>query len=204
MSTANRALNRALLLILGTILTAGGALVVTAAVWPPVARGWADAGVALTRWFSGAAEASRIAGTQLTGAGVAALAAVLAAIAVLGFALSHVRGHRSGAMARSVDAANALGPITMTEAFAADALRSTLAAHNEILATRVTADEVRREPVLHVAVTPRRHTSPRVIADRVDGLVANLAALTGEDPATCIFVHAGIRARLMPDRRRVS
>jgi len=58
--------------------------------------------------------------------------------------------------------------------------------------------------VLHVAVTPRQNTDPRMLADHVDRLLANLATLTGRETETYISIHTGLRARLAHDQRRLS
>ena len=99
--------------------------------------------------------------------------------------------------------ANAEGRITVTDGFASEALKNALAERDEILSSRITAGEVGRESVLHVAVTPRQNTSPREVAAHVDTLVTNLAALTGQNLRAYISIHSGLRAKLARENTRV-
>ncbi|MCI9859558.1 hypothetical protein MIBA_15255, partial [Microbacterium proteolyticum] len=71
------------------------------------------------------------------------------------------------------------------------------------LSSRVTAGEINRESVLHVAVTPRQNTSPRQVAEHVDTLVTNLGTLTGQNLRAYISIHTGLRAKLARDNTRV-
>ena len=78
-----------------------------------------------------------------------------------------------------------------------------LAQRDEILFSNVTANDIRKQPVMHVSVTPRQNTSPRHVAEDVDQLVTNLATMTGRDTPTFISIHSGFRARLANDQRRL-
>lgn len=85
-----------------------------------------------------------------------------------------------------------------------DALKNSLDQRDEILFSSVTANDIRKTPVMHVSVTPRQNTSPAQVVADVDQLVTNLAMLTGKNVQTYISVHSGLRAKLAHDQRRLS
>ncbi|WP_439592946.1 hypothetical protein [Microbacterium sp.] len=204
MNNTNRALNRIVLFVIGLVFFALGAVVITIMAWPTAGEVWTAAGESAEGWISQAMQATAIAGTSLTWLALGAVAAVIVVIVLLVLALTSVSGRRSKTVIRSNGSQNPLGRVTVTEAFVSDALKNSLAAKDDVLSASVTANTIRNEPVLHVSVTPRQNTSPRQIVEHVDRLVSNLAALTGQDTATYISVHTGIRARLAHDQRRLS
>lgn len=204
MNDTNRALNRIVLALIGLIFLGAGALAVTAAVWPMVGQQWSTILGGAAGWWSESSDATRIGGGSVSWVGLAAVAAVLLLAILLIAALTRVGGRRSRTVLRAGGAQNELGRVTITEAFARDALKNSLGASDDILSTHVTANTIRTEPVMHVSVTPRQSTDPRELVERIDRLVANLATLTGQEIATYISVHTGLRARLAHDRRRVS
>ncbi|MFF7291093.1 hypothetical protein ACFY9N_01035 [Microbacterium sp. NPDC008134] len=204
MNATNRALNRVLLLVIGLLLLALGAAGIAIASWPTAAEIWKEAGRNAESWFDQAGAATRIAGGAASWIGIGALAAVVVVIVLLILALGSVIGRRSKTAIRSSGAQNALGRVTVTESFVSDAVKNSLARRDEILSASVTANDIRREPVLHVSVTPRQNTDPRELVDHVDQLLTNLATLTGRDTAAYVSIHTGLRARLAHDRRRLS
>lgn len=204
MNNTNRALNRIVLFLIGIVMLGLGGLGVAIAAWPPAAELWSTAGESAEGWLAQAVQATTIAGTSLSWIALGAVAAVVVVIVLLILALTSVSGRRSKTVLRSSGAQNPLGRVTVTESFVSDALKNSLAKNDEVLSSRVTAGTIRDEPVLHVSVTPRQNTSPRQIVEHVDRLVSHLAMLTGEDTATYISVHSGIRARLAHDQRRLS
>lgn len=204
MNNTNRALNRTLLLVIGIIFLALGAVGVAITSWPTATQIWKEAGANSESWFDQAFASTQIAGSQATWIGVGAVAAIVIVIILLILALTSVAGHRSKTVLRSSGAQNPIGRVTVTESFVSDALKNSLSGRDEILSTSVTANDIRRTPVLHVSVTPRQNTDPRVLIDHVDLLLANLATLTGRDSETYISIHTGLRARLAHDQRRLS
>lgn len=204
MNNTNRALNRIVLFVIGLIFFALGAAVIAIVAWPTAGEVWTTAGESVDGWLAQAVETTAIAGTTLSWIGIAAVAAVVVVIVLLILALTSIRGRRSKTLLRSSGAQNPLGRVTVTESFVSDALKNSLASQDDVLSTSVTANTIRKEPVLHVSVTPRQNTSPRQVVDQVDRLVANLATLTGQDTATYISVHSGLRAKLAHDRSRLS
>lgn len=204
MNNTNRALNRILLLIIGLLFLGLGAIGVAIMSWPTATDTWKSAGKNAESWFDQAFAATQIAGSQATWIGVGAVAAIVIIIVLLILALTSVAGHRSKTVLRSSGAQNPIGRVTVTESFVSDAVKNSLAGRDEILSTSVTANDIRRQPVLHVSVTPRQNTDPRVLIDHVDRLLTNLATLTGRDTETYISIHTGLRARLAHDQRRLS
>ncbi|ANG85054.1 hypothetical protein [Microbacterium aurantiacum] len=204
MNSTNRALNRIVLLILGIVLVGIGGIVATAASVPVVADTWATSAEAVQQWATGAWESTQIAGTQLTWVAVALLAVFVLLIALLITLVARgVRGRRQTAFG-ATGANSEAGRVTVTEGFASDLLKNALTERDEILTAKVTASDVKKQPVLHVSVTARQNTSPVAVAETVDQLVTNLAALTGRRLPTYISVHSGLRARLAHDQRRLN
>jgi len=200
----NRALNRALLFVIGVILLGMGAAGIAIMSWRPAADIWESASTGARSWLDQANAATAIAGGTVTGVGLVAVAAIVIVIVLLVLALTSVIGRRSKTVFRSSGAQNEVGRITVDEAFVSDAIKNSLAGRDEVLSTHVTADDVKKQPVLHVSVTPRQNTDPRALVDHVDMLLANLATLTGRDTAAYVSVHSGLRARLARDARRLS
>jgi hypothetical protein len=203
-NNTNRALNRTLLLIIGLLFLGLGVIGIAIMTWPTAADVWKAGGKGAQSWLDQAFASTQIAGSQITWIAVGGVAAIVVVIILLILALTSVAGHRSKTIFRSSGAQNPLGRVTVTESFVSDAVKNSLDTRDEILSTHVTANDIRREPVLHVAVTPRQNTDPRMLADHVDLLLANLATLTGRETETYISIHTGLRARLAHDQRRLS
>ena len=204
MNNTNRALNRILLLIIGVLFLGLGAVGIAIMSWPTATDIWKSAGKGAESWFDQAFASTQIAGGQATWLGIGAVAAIVIVIVLLILALTSVSGRRSKTVLRSSGAQNPLGRVTVTESFVSDAVKNSLATRDEILSTQVTANDIRRRPVLHVSVTPRQNTDPRVLVEHVDRLLTNLATLTGRHAETYISIHTGLRARLAHDQRRLS
>lgn len=204
MNNTNRALNRALLLIIGLLFLGLGAVGIAIMSWPAATDVWKSAGKDAQSWLDQAFASTQIAGGNLTWIAIGGVAGIVVVIILLILALTSVAGRRSKTVLRSSGAQNPLGRVTVTESFVSDAVKNSLDARDEILSTSVTANDIHRQSVLHVSVTPRQNTDPRVLIDHVDRLLANLATLTGRDTETYISVHSGIRARLAHDQRRLS
>lgn len=204
MNTTNRALNRTLLLIIGLLFLGLGAVGVAIMSWPTATDIWTSAGKDARSWLDQAIAATAIAGGSLSWIGIGAVAAILVVVVLLILALTSIAGRRSKTAFRSTGAQNPLGRVTVTESFVSDAVKNSLATRDEILSAQVTANDIRNTPVLHVSVTPRQNTDPRVLVDHVDRLLTNLATLTGRDTETYVSIHTGLRARLAHDQRRLS
>lgn len=204
MNNTNRAVNRLLLLIIGIVLLGIGGAVIAVGVWPQAADVWTGTARTAEGWLGQALETTRIGATTLTWVAVATLAALVLLVILLIVALARIGGRRSHAVLRSAGQENPLGRVTVKESFASDALKNSLGARGDILSTHVAANDIRRESVMHVSITPRQNTSPKDVVEHVDRLVTNLATLTGRDLPTYISIHSGLRARLAADQSRLS
>ncbi|MDD7928742.1 hypothetical protein [Microbacterium thalli] len=204
MNNTNRAVNRTVLLLLGLVLIVVGGGIVAGAVWPAAADAWTSVGTGVEDWTKQAWDATAIAGTNLAWLAIGLLAALaLLVVLLIVLIVRSIHGRRRTAL-RATGAESDLGRITITEGFAADALKNALADRDEILTARVTANDIKREPVLHVSVTPRQNTSPLHVAETVGRLVDNLGILTGQQLVAYISIHTGLRAKLAQDQRRLS
>jgi len=194
MNATRRGLNRFLLFLVAVVLLGLGALALAVGLLP----GGTDTWTSVMGGFQGWLESL---GRESAGWGAVATIVVLAIILIL-IASAAVRGRRQAPL-QSTGSANDEGRITVTDGFASEALKNALGERDEILSSRISAGEVRKESVLHVAVTPRQNTSPRDVAEHVDTLVTNLAALTGQNLRAYISIHSGLRAKLARDNTRV-
>lgn len=204
MNNTNRAVNRTILLILGLVLVVVGGGIIAGAVWPAAADTWTSVGTGAQDWAKQAWDATVIAGTNLTWVALGVLAALaLLVVLLIVLIVRSIHGRRRTSL-RATGAESDLGRITVTEGFASDALKNALADRDEILSARVTANDIKHQPVLHVSVTPRQNTSPLHVAETVERLVGNLGTLTGQQLTAYISIHTGLRAKLAHDQRRLS
>lgn len=204
MNDTNRALNRALLFLVGLVLVIVGGAAATAAAVPAVGAVWTSSGSAVVDALRAAGDATAIGGTALGWAVIGATAVAIVVAVILIAAMTTLISRRSKTVLRSSGSQNPLGRVTVTEAFAADAVKNSLSRQEEVVAASVTAHTVKDEPVLHVSVTARQGADPRRIVDHVDRLVDGLAAVTGTDTPAFVSVHGGLRSRLASDAPRVS
>jgi hypothetical protein len=203
MNDTNRALNRAVLLLAGLVLTVLGGAAAAAAAVPAIASTWSTAGSYVVDAFGAAADSTRIDGASLSWVAIAAVAVLVATAAVLIWALTTLVSRRSKTVLRSGGQQTPLGRVIVTEAFAADAVKSSLARQPDVIAASVTAHSVRDQPVLHVSVTTRHNADPRDVVDHVMRILDGLTAVAGTETAGYISVHGGVRSRLASDARRV-
>ena len=204
MNATNRAVNRTVLFIVGAVLLAAGAAALAAIAWPPAAQAWETGLSTAQSWIAGAANSTRLhESTTVSWIAVGALALLLAIVVVVVVIISRLGGGKSSTVTRAEAEDGAVGAVTITHGFAADALTDSLTRHDEILASRVSAVRVRGEDVLHVSVTPRQNTSPVEVAAMVTTLVDNLERLTGRKTPTLVSIHSGVRSRLAADQSRV-
>lgn len=204
MNDTNRALNRTVLFLVGLVLLVVGGAAATAAAIPAVGEVWASSGSAAIDALRAAGDATTIGGTTLSWAVIGATAVAVVIAVILIAALTTLVSRRSKTVLRSSGAQNPLGRVTVTESFAADAVKNSLSRQDDVVAASVTAHTVQDEPVLHVSVTARQGADPRRIVDHVDRLVDGLAAVTGTETPAFVSVHGGLRSRLAPDAPRVS
>ncbi|MCM3697552.1 hypothetical protein [Microbacterium oleivorans] len=204
MNDTNRALNRTLLFLVGLVLLIAGGAAATAAAIPAVGGVWTSSGSTVAAALRSSGDATAIGGTTLSWAVIGATAVAVLVAVILIAAMTTLVSRRSKTVLRSSGAQNPLGRVTVTESFAADAVKNSLSRQDDVVAASVTAHTVKDEPVLHVSVTARQGADPRRIVDHVDRLVDGLAAVTGTDTPAFVSVHGGLRSRLASDAPRVS
>ncbi|MCC2028604.1 hypothetical protein KEC56_03525 [Microbacterium sp. YMB-B2] len=204
MNRTNRALNRIVLFIVGLLFLAIGAVLVTIIVWPAATEYWTGATEAGRSWLEGVVDQTLIGATAVSWIAIAALVLIVFLVILLIVALTRIGGGRTHTVLRSTGSQSPLGRVTVQESFVSDALKHSLNQRDEILFSSVTANDIRKQPVMHISVTPRQNTSPRQVVKDVDQLVTNLATLTGKDTPTYISVHSGLRAKLAHDERRLA
>lgn len=204
MNDTNRALNRTVLFLVALVLIVAGGAVATAAALPAAGDVWTSSGSAVVDTLRAAGDATVIGATTLSWAVIGATAVAVVVAVILIAALTTLVSRRSKTVLRSSGAQNPLGRVTVTEAFAADAVKNSLSRQDDVVAASVTAHTVKDESVLHVSVTARQGADPRRIVDHVDRLVDGLAAVTGTDTPAFVSVHGGLRSRLASDAPRVS
>lgn len=161
MNATNRAVNRIVLCVVGLALFAAGAITAAAAVSPDARRFWESFVDGAGKWLVDTDAATRIhESTTLSwlSAGVLALLVVIVTVAVI--IVLRLGGGRSSTVTRSEAIDGAIGPVTVLQGFAQDALGESLHRDESILAAKVTTSRIRGEDVLHVAVTPRQTRHP--------------------------------------------
>ena len=204
MNATNRGLNRVILFVVGVILIGMGAAAVMAILSPDAGRLWKSGLATGVEWMLSADERSRISdATTFSGLtlGILALLAVVVIVAVM--VIARLGGGRSGVVIREEAVAGAQGSVTIRHGFAADAITQSLAAHDEILSSKVGARRLWGADLLHVSVTPRQNASPVDVAETVTDLVDRLAQLLGREVPTLVTIRSGIRSRLAADQSRV-
>jgi uncharacterized membrane protein len=205
MNNTNRVLNRMVLLLIGIVFLVLGAAAIAVITWPAAAEYWTRAGEAGGAWIEQAIEATMIGATTLSWVTLGVLTLILLLVVVLIVTLIRIiGGGRSYTVLRSSGQETPLGRVMVEEGFVSDALKHSLGQRDEILFSNVTANDIRKQPVMHVSVTPRQNTSPRHVAEDVDQLITNLTAITGRDVPTFISIHSGLRAKLAHDQRRLA
>lgn len=204
MNATNRVVNRLLVFLVGIVLVAAGGAVVTALAWPAAGDVWSSGSSAAVEWMRDADQQSRISdATTVSWFALGVLVVLLLIVVVAVLVIARLGGGRSSAVIRAEAAEGPQGPVTVRQGFASDAITHSLADHDEILSSRVSARRVRGTDVLHVSVTPRQNASPVDVAETVTRLVDNLATLTGQRTPTYVSIHSGVRARLAADQPRV-
>lgn len=204
MNDTNRALNRIVLIIVGIVLLALGAAVVTVMALPVAADYWTGATEAGRTWIDDAIATTTMGATALSGLAIGVLALIVLLVILLIVILTRIGGGRTRTVLRGSASDNPIGRVHVRAGFVSDALQHSLRERSDILFSSVSANDVRKQPVMHVSVTPRQNTSPKQVLEDVDRLVSNLATLTGEEVPTYISIHSGLRSRLARDQRRLA
>jgi hypothetical protein len=205
MNNTNRGVNRTILLIVGLLLTAGGAAVILARTWPEAGNVWSAAFTTSIETLQRLDADSSVPGlAQATWLGIGIDAVLVVVIVVAVIVLTCLGGGSGGAVLTSDSGRDTRNTIVIEQGFASDALTQTLERHEEILSARVRARRIRGNDVMHVTVTPRKNTSPAEVATTVGTLIANLETLVGRELPALVSIKSGIRSRLASDQSRVA
>lgn len=199
MNSTNRFANRLLLVVVGLITLALGAAAVGVGTIVPLVEGWDEiAPVALTTvetWLKATPVTQNGPSWILVGILVVL---ILAIVVLIVFIFRQGRGRTNRLIvARSGDS----GTTIVETAVAADILHEALSRHPELISSHVSAYRVRGRPVIDVAVTCRRGTSPRAVGDTVDNSLRELSALLGAEIPALVQIGGGLRTRLAAPQR---
>ncbi|WP_025156322.1 hypothetical protein [Leifsonia aquatica] len=193
MNSTNRALNRALLAVIGVILVALAAALAWLLVVPGAGSLWRTGATAVLAWTDEVFGRPLWSGTTVGPAAIVALAAaVLVVVLLLAFALRQ----GGGATATLVRARGDDGAIEIDTAVPARLLVDRLRAVPGVAHVTVSAYRVRRQPALKLTVDCRRGASPRTIVDAVDDAVLRLGEALGAEPPVFAQLTGGFRARV--------
>jgi hypothetical protein len=190
-NTTDRAANRLFLLVLGLLLVAAGAASVLLAALPAFSAGWkqraADIPTSAPAWITAAAVGT----VSWLAVGIGVIAVVLAVLLIV-FVLRQGRGHTASVLE---DRNGSTGRTRIDLAVPRHLLDERLGQNPDVLASRITAYDVRGTPTLKVSVRARRGASPAAITDDVLTALHALDAVLGEELPTCLQISGGFRAR---------
>ncbi|MHA7283007.1 hypothetical protein [Arthrobacter sp. TMS2-4] len=223
MNTTPRGLNRAVLAVVGLLLSAAGAAGLALLTVPGAASWWAAAAPRAGEAIDGVRARTTPDGQDDTWLWLALAAALLLLIVLLvlwitaqgrgrtGIFASTEDSRRSGSgLGRPVDAATAggaavastvVGTVTITAAAAEQALKAALLERPDLAAASVSTWSVRGVPGLQVRVFPRKGVPPYVIAEEVSQLVEALDRITGYRTPVLISIRSGARVRFSRSER---
>jgi uncharacterized membrane protein len=202
MNDTNRALNRALIAVVGIVLIAVGGVVAAASIVPAIADGWRDGSDAAGGWIGDLLANTGMAGGDHSWMLVAIVAAAaLVVVLLLVFALRQGRGHTRTLVSRGEDRKSKSGDadagyVRVDAAVARQLIEEALSGHPGIVSSSVSAYRVRSVPALKVAVTVRRGVSPADVREYVDGVVARWDELLGEETPVLVTIGSGLVARM--------
>jgi len=192
MNSTNRAMNRIVIVIVGTFLLACGLVAVGVGAVASVRDAWRVAVPQLARtaraWVRSGADS---ADTAVAVAIVAAL--VILIVLLIVFIFRQGRGHTSRLM---TDATTDHGSTIIESGLAEQLVQDALADRPELLATRVSTYRVRRASVLKISVVARRGASPRDIGVAIDNALHALDAVVGVQIPAAIHIGGGLRTRM--------
>ncbi|MFF2050564.1 hypothetical protein ACFVU2_03090 [Leifsonia sp. NPDC058194] len=193
MNSTNRALNRALLAVVGLLALAVAASLAWLLVTPNGAELWRTWSRTAVAWTDDVFGRPLWSGTTVSLAAVVALAAaVVAVVLLLAFALRQ----GGGSTATVVRARGDDGGIEIDTAVPARLLVERLRGVPGVASVAVSAYRVRRQPALKVTVDCRRGASPRTVVDAIDDAVLRLGQALGTRPTVFAQLTGGFRARV--------
>lgn len=193
MNNTNRALNRALLAIVGLLSLAFGASIVWMLVDRSARTIWRETGRTVTARADDLFGRPLWAGTTLSLVAVIALVIALAlGMLLIAFAIRQGRGSTGTVLHARGDA----GEVTIDTAIPAALLTERLAGVPGVASLTISAYRVRRQPTLKVTVNCRRGAAPRTVVDAVDDAVVRLGDALGARPIVYAQLTGGFRSRV--------
>lgn len=198
MNTTNRALNRALILVVGLVLLVAGGAVAAGALLPDVKD-----------TVSGSASDARGGVSDALDGGqpwilwVSALVCVVLIVLLAWFSFRQGRG-RTGTLIEQTgrrDGQATSGHVVVDVAVAEQVLEEALSGTAGIVSTDVTAFEVRGSTVLRVTANARRGASPMDIRTAVDDVVRRWDALLGAEIPVVVQINGGLRTQMVAATR---
>lgn len=203
MNNTNRALNRVVIFLVGLVLLVVGAAAGALVFWPWWASRWEDAGRTAETAVTDTLEATPMSGADYSWLLPVAVAVLLVIVIVMITIIANLGGGGSREVYRKPisERDGSSDRLLIDTSFAAEALKNSLDKRPDLVSSTVGAFTVKRQPVLHVGVTPRQGVSPRLIAQETDTLVNSLAMVVGDAPAAILTIHSGLRAKLGRDQR---
>jgi hypothetical protein len=196
MNATNRAMGRIALVVVGLALLVAGVAAILVQTVPQAADLWHD--VARSPLSDLGVDASRE-GSIAAWSWVLAGAVVLAILAFV--VLGGLGGGRIGTVVEDDGAAEGVpGSVRVDAAAVQHALSSAIGDLPQVGSLAVDVYRVRRRRAIRITVRPRRGAPPREIAERVEGIVADLDALLGEPLPVLLRIARGGSGSSRPDR----
>lgn len=194
MNNTNRALNRALVIVIGLLALLIGAALVAVGTVPAVRVGYQSVAPAthsgVTEWMATLPLLDT--GTSWAWAFVLAF---LVLIVILLLVLIFRQGHGQEQTLLRENPTSA-GTTIIDATLAERAIQDALDGRPEIVASHVSTYRVRGTPVLKVSVICRRGVSPRDVTTMIENTLAAFDSLLGRELPALIQIGGGFRARL--------
>lgn len=193
MNNTNRAANRLLILLVGILLAALGAVAILIVSLPDVRDGWKSTAPQVRDGLAGWIATGRPAGSTFDWWWLAILAVlVVIIILLLVFVFRQGHGH-TGRLA--TDAPTDHGRTVVQSRVAEQSMQEALDDHPELVSSHVSTYLVSGTPVLKVSATARRGVSPKEIVDTVERALDSLEQLLGQAVPASVQVGGGFRSR---------
>jgi len=194
MNNTNRALNRAVVIVIGLLTLLAGAALAAIATVAAVRTDYRKEAPAAHADLSGWFKAVPLFGTGTSWGWILILAAlVLIVVLLLVFIFRQGHGHHDILLRED---ATPSGATVIDADVAQQAIQHDLDGRPELLASHVSTYDVRGTPVLKVSVTCRRGESPRRATQLVENTLTALDTLLGRQIPALIQISGGFRARL--------
>lgn len=194
MNNTNRALNRAVIFLIGLALLLTGAAATAIALIPairdPFTTSAQDAPALVSSWL----QASPVATSDISWISIGLLALLLLVVLLLvAFIVRQGNGH-TGTL--HIDTATGTGTTILDTSVAEHSLQEALSTRPEILSSHVTSYDVRGTSVLKVTAVARRGVSPKDIADTIDSHLRALDRLLGIEIPALVQISGGLRTHI--------